>query len=386
LLDTLQVLHAAHELTDRDDKPLNLVHRDVSPTNILVGTDGVARITDFGVARAEARLTSTRGGQVKGKLQYMPPEQIIADEVDRRADVYAAGVVMWELLVGRRLFDAQHEGAVLQQVLNGARTSPAQENPRVPKAIDQVCMKALSVDPADRFPSAIVYAEEVEEASRAAGLRVASGQRVATFVRGFETNASKIAEARKSLPGTLPTLDLGGAGGPTSRAAAGSAETPASQTSVPDQNAQGVMIQASAAQVLSSQSAAFMAPQLQQSRRGLVMGLGVGLLVGIAAVVVAITKPWAEPAPSIPVTAPPPPAATPTPEPVATETVTSSSTESATSSATASASADEEPDPPPATRPGIRRPPPPRKPPAGGTAKPKDTSGGSAADFLPPTL
>ncbi len=101
VLDTLAGLHAAHELRGADGRPLGLVHRDVSPQNILVGVDGVSRITDFGVARAEARISSTRGSQVKGKVPYMSPEQLRAEPIDRRSDVYAAGVVLWELLTGR---------------------------------------------------------------------------------------------------------------------------------------------------------------------------------------------------------------------------------------------------------------------------------------------
>ena len=112
ILDTLAGLQAAHELHDRDGTPLRLVHRDISPHNILVGVDGIARITDFGIALAEARLTSTKSGQLKGKLPYMAPEQLEADDVDRRVDVYATGCVLWEMLAGQRLFAAKSEGAL----------------------------------------------------------------------------------------------------------------------------------------------------------------------------------------------------------------------------------------------------------------------------------
>src|SRR5690606_5429604 len=146
----LNGLHAAHELCGDDGEPLLLVHRDVSPANILIGTDGVARITDFGVARAETRLSSTRGGQLKGKVPYMPPEQLLGEPVDRRCDVYAAGVVLWEELVGRRLFRADSEGALLQQILTGPAHSPRELQPSVPEAIDHVCMRALTRHPAER--------------------------------------------------------------------------------------------------------------------------------------------------------------------------------------------------------------------------------------------
>src|SRR5580692_3839687 len=102
--DVLLGLHAAHEATDDRGEPLSIVHRDVSPQNVLVGVDGIARVVDFGVAKAAGRLQSTRDGQVKGKAAYMSPEQLRGDGVDRRSDVYACGVVLWEMLTGQRLF------------------------------------------------------------------------------------------------------------------------------------------------------------------------------------------------------------------------------------------------------------------------------------------
>ncbi len=95
VVDALAGLHAAHDLLDEHGNPVNLVHRDVSPHNILVGLDGISRITDFGIARAEARLSTTRNGQVKGKLAYMAPEQTLSESVDRRADLFTTGIVLW---------------------------------------------------------------------------------------------------------------------------------------------------------------------------------------------------------------------------------------------------------------------------------------------------
>src|SRR5262249_52844520 len=127
-LDILAGLHAAHELTGPDGALLHLIHRDVSPQNLLIGTDGISRITDFGVARAESRLSSTRGGQLKGKIAYMAPEQIRTEATDRRCDIYAAGAVLWETLVGQRLFRAENDGAMIAKILAGAKQSPRDLN------------------------------------------------------------------------------------------------------------------------------------------------------------------------------------------------------------------------------------------------------------------
>jgi serine/threonine-protein kinase len=194
LVDALAGLHAAHELCDDQGAALKLVHRDVSPANILIGVDGVVRITDFGVARAETRLSSTRGGQLKGKIPYMPPEQLMGTPVDRRCDVYAAGVVLWEELTGRRLFRAESEGALLQKILAGPKRTPCRVNPAVPQAIDDVCMRALSKSPDDRFATAAAFADALEEAAEACGVTVASSRALARFVE--ESGAHDKLDAR----------------------------------------------------------------------------------------------------------------------------------------------------------------------------------------------
>src|SRR5262249_17535421 len=105
LCGILHGLHAAHEATSERGRPLGLVHRDVSPQNILVGADGVPRLFDFGIAKAAGRLQHTRDGVVKGKLGYMAPEQLRGAVMNRRSDIYAASVVLWELLTNRRLLE-----------------------------------------------------------------------------------------------------------------------------------------------------------------------------------------------------------------------------------------------------------------------------------------
>src|SRR5439155_1734139 len=114
-------LHEAHEARSESGEPLGIVHRDVSPQNILVGADGLARVLDFGIAKARGRLQSTGAGQVKGKLAYTAPEQLLGREVDRRADVYASAVVLWEALVGKHLFHAPNEGETVTRETNAFR-------------------------------------------------------------------------------------------------------------------------------------------------------------------------------------------------------------------------------------------------------------------------
>lgn len=198
ICDALSGLHAAHELKGKGGKAMNLVHRDVSPHNILVGTDGVSRITDFGVARAEARLSTTRGGQLKGKIAYMPPEQGLGNDVDRRADLYAAGVVLWEMLVGRRLFKADHDGQLVAMILQGADRCPRDVIEDIPEPLNDVCMKALALRPDDRYATAAHFAEALESALYDAGIRVASTRQVAAFVDEFKV------EITNSVPPARP--------------------------------------------------------------------------------------------------------------------------------------------------------------------------------------
>jgi len=183
VLDMLGGLHAAHELTGPDGAHLNLVHRDVSPQNLLVGKDGTARIADFGVARAEARLSSTRGGEVKGKVAYMAPEQLSAKPLDRRVDIYAAGAVMWETLVGRRLVKAPHQAALVAIITQGTLPSMRSIDPTIPEAIDQVCMRALSRNPDDRYGTTEELADAIESAADAAGIPLASSRVIAKYLK-----------------------------------------------------------------------------------------------------------------------------------------------------------------------------------------------------------
>jgi serine/threonine protein kinase len=280
VIDTLQGLHAAHELKDKGGGLLNLVHRDVSPHNVLIGTDGISRITDFGVARAEARLSSTRGGTLKGKIAYMPPEQGRGDDIDRRADVYAAGVVLWEALTGKRLFKADHEGALIAMIMRGTEQSPRSFNPSLPFAISAVCMQALAVDPDDRFDTAADFAEALEIAALETDVTLASQRKVARFVDAFKVTFDSIQPPAHDPDETGP-FQLQMPSQPSSSEPTGSAQTGSAildVASVPSATSQLSGIGA----VRSWPSP----PPVENSKKMLFAGLGGGAFLAIVAVVV----------------------------------------------------------------------------------------------------
>ncbi len=165
-LDMLSGLHAAHELRDDTGEAVQLVHRDVSPQNVLVGVDGIARITDFGVARAASRLTATRVGQLKGKIAYMAPEQAAGEEsLDRRADVFASGIVIWEALAAKRLFKADNEAATLSRVMTEPVTPLTAMVPGFSKELSDVVLRALDRSPDQRFATCAQFADALETAA-----------------------------------------------------------------------------------------------------------------------------------------------------------------------------------------------------------------------------
>ncbi len=174
VIDALEGLGAAHALADGDGKALGIVHRDISPHNILVGSDGIARITDFGVAKAEVRLSSTRDGQFKGKLAYMAPEQASSGFADQRSDLFGMGVVLWESLVGRRLFKAENNGELLNRLLYAEIPKPSEYVPEL-APLDDVLAKALERDADARFQSAAEFVDAIEAA--AAGIGGVGNQR-----------------------------------------------------------------------------------------------------------------------------------------------------------------------------------------------------------------
>ncbi len=170
--DVLDGLDAAHEATSETGEPLHIVHRDVSPQNVIVASDGVSHVADFGVAKAVGRLAEKYSNQAaKGKAGYMPPEQM-RGRGDRRADVYAAGVVLWETLVAQRLFTGESFLEIVTKALDATIEPPSSKRPEISPELDAVVMRALSRDPKDRFATARDMVVALERACPRAGARV----------------------------------------------------------------------------------------------------------------------------------------------------------------------------------------------------------------------
>jgi hypothetical protein len=212
VLDTASGLHAAHVLRDSAGTSLGIVHRDVSPQNILVGIDGQSRLTDFGIAKIANQCEQTASGILKGKLAYLPPEYVASRGFDPRSDEYALAVVAWEILAGRRMFAGLTDGEVLRQIVNGV--APALSAVRAELApLDPVFARALARDPADRYESVAAFAEELEararEGARERGREIATEQgwvashgEVGTLVDSAV--GAKVRQRRAAIEASLP--------------------------------------------------------------------------------------------------------------------------------------------------------------------------------------
>ena len=163
-------LHHAHERRGPDRKSLGIVHRDVSPSNILIGYDGTPKLVDFGIAKAAARTNETHSGTLKGKVAYMSPEQCKSEPVDRRSDVYALGVVLYELATTTRLFKGDNDYLMMDAICNGKVPLPRVRRAELPNELSMIIMKALSLDPARRYQTADELRVALEQFGLAFGL------------------------------------------------------------------------------------------------------------------------------------------------------------------------------------------------------------------------
>jgi len=196
MADTCAGLHAAHEVRDDDGNLVGLVHRDISPQNVMVSYDGLVKLLDFGVAKAGGVSTAeTAAGHVKGKIAYMAPEQVLSEKVDRRTDVFACGIVLYQITTGKHPFRGDNDAATIHNVLRREVPSPRQFVPDCPPRLHQIVMKALQKNREKRFQSAAEMANELEELARVGGSRT-TAQAAAEFVKSV---AGTIGEERRAL-------------------------------------------------------------------------------------------------------------------------------------------------------------------------------------------
>jgi serine/threonine-protein kinase len=223
LVDVLGGLDAAHEALDLRGERLEVIHRDVSPQNVILGTDGVSRLIDFGIAKAAARLAQTSSGALRGKLRYMSPEQVKQQPIDRRADLFAAGVVLYELLTGGRMFEGEDEGDIALAILIGEVRPPSRRSPAVSAALDEVLHRALERDRDRRFATAGEMQAALEQACPPASYR-----EVAAFV--LERAGAELEAQRRAV---RDALDGASSGGSSSRSFPGTSRVPTEEDTAP---------------------------------------------------------------------------------------------------------------------------------------------------------
>ena len=209
LVPVASALHYAHDSCDSAGRPLGLVHRDVSPSNVVIGSDGIAKLVDFGLVKALHQTTVTRTGVLKGKIGYMAPEQLTSGQpVDRRTDVFAMGVLLFECTTCRRLFVGDNEFEVMNKVARGEVVRPTTLVPSYPPRLEAIILRALQTDPAERHPTAAALVSDLQEFAQQQSIALGPAQ-VATVLRRFDLVGPQASIGAITIPrrgGTAPAF------------------------------------------------------------------------------------------------------------------------------------------------------------------------------------
>ena len=203
-------LQYAHDLADKDGHPLGLVHRDISPNNVLVHRNGTAKVVDFGIAKAANSAGATRTGTLKGKVAYMPPEQLRGEPLDRRVDVFALGVVLYELITGRRPWEADNEVALIGKIMTEDPPALNELRPDAPEELVHIVHKALAKDREQRYQDCNELVADLEALLVQLGQSITSS-RVADFVRAYAPpkDDSQVSEGTEAGMGAIEDETFG---------------------------------------------------------------------------------------------------------------------------------------------------------------------------------
>jgi serine/threonine-protein kinase len=216
MMEASEGLQYAHELTTLDGQPLRLVHRDISPQNLFVTYSGTVKLMDFGIARAVGLAHSTRPGSLKGKFSYMAPEQVRGLDLDSRSDIFSMGVVLWEMLTGRRLFKGRNDLESLRLAGDAKYVPVGQVRTGIPPELDRVLARALAREPGDRYTSALELHTDLGIVAERLGSPISTHE-LATWMRGWFP--TEIEKKRQLLSKALPTAASGaGASAPPGHA------------------------------------------------------------------------------------------------------------------------------------------------------------------------
>jgi serine/threonine-protein kinase len=205
-------LHSAHELRGQNNELFHVVHRDVSPQNILVGYNGSTKVVDFGVARARGCMHTTKEGSLKGKFGYMAPEQVTQEPVDRRADIFALGIVLYEMTTCKRLFKAETDSETLSKVIDCSVPPPSMVVDGYPPELEQIVLKALRRDPRDRYQTALEMQDAIEGYIASSGLPVlqhhVAGMMWEVFSDRIEKKKRLLADFEEDPDASVPEAEV----------------------------------------------------------------------------------------------------------------------------------------------------------------------------------